>query len=210
MRKIMFDEHFGLQTAVLRRTKDMTRRIEKVSREMLMYKDSDFRFSPYRDRMIEVGRYYDGRLQHKMRVYPRFHVGEKVAIAQSYKEILEEEYLPPALEDKVCERVMNGHIGCTNKMYVESKLMPHYITITDIKVERMQEISDGDCLREGIYERFDVIDSMMNDVKCYSFHGSLHDYRTPREAFAALIDMICGKGTWDDNPWVTAYSFKLD
>lgn len=34
-------------------------------------------------------------------------------------------------------------------------------------------------------------------------------FPTPREAFAALIDKISGKGTWENNPWVVAYSFEL-
>lgn len=38
----------------------------------------------------------------------------------------------------------------------------------------------------------------------------LKTFPTPREAFAALIDKkISGKGTWDNNPWVVAYSFEL-
>lgn len=31
---------------------------------------------------------------------------------------------------------------------------------------------------------------------------------TPREAYAALIDRISGKGTWESNPFVFAYEFE--
>jgi hypothetical protein len=34
-------------------------------------------------------------------------------------------------------------------------------------------------------------------------------FDTPREAFAALIDRINGRGTWQDNPWVVAYTMDL-
>lgn len=34
-------------------------------------------------------------------------------------------------------------------------------------------------------------------------------YLTPREAFAALIDSISGKGTFNSNPYVFAYEFEL-
>lgn len=30
-----------------------------------------------------------------------------------------------------------------------------------------------------------------------------------REAFSLLIDKVSGKGTWESNPWVVAYSFEL-
>lgn len=36
-----------------------------------------------------------------------------------------------------------------------------------------------------------------------------HKPRAPREAYAALIDKISGKGTWDRNPYVFAYTFEL-
>lgn len=34
-------------------------------------------------------------------------------------------------------------------------------------------------------------------------------YPTPRKAFAALIDKVSGKGTWDKNPLVFVYEFEL-
>lgn len=30
-----------------------------------------------------------------------------------------------------------------------------------------------------------------------------------REAFAALIDKVSGRGTWASNPWVVVYEFEL-
>lgn len=32
---------------------------------------------------------------------------------------------------------------------------------------------------------------------------------TPRKAFAALIDKVSGKETWNSNPWVFVYEFEL-
>lgn len=32
---------------------------------------------------------------------------------------------------------------------------------------------------------------------------------TPREAFAALIDKVSGRGTWESNPYVVVYGFEL-
>lgn len=33
--------------------------------------------------------------------------------------------------------------------------------------------------------------------------------RSPKEAYAALIDALSGKGTWESNPYVFAYDFDL-
>lgn len=35
------------------------------------------------------------------------------------------------------------------------------------------------------------------------------NFNTPREAYAALIDRISGKGTWSSNPFVFVYDFEL-
>ena len=42
--------------------------------------------------------------------------------------------------------------GYTNKMFVKSDLMPHHIKITNIRMEQLQDISEEDCLKEGIHK----------------------------------------------------------
>ena len=86
--------------------------------------------------------------------------------------------------------------------------MPHHIRITDLKVERLQDISDEDCLKEGIYE--DSGDDNFPPSIFYEFEGNKDDgFDTPREAFADLIDKVLRKGIWLNNPYVFCYSFKL-
>lgn len=104
--------------------------------------------------------------------------------------------------------------GWNNKQGVKACYMPHRIRITDIKVERLQYISEEGCMKEGIIRRDDCINSRMEDIVVYTFKNSFvnHVYKTyptPREAFAALIDKVSGKGTWENNPWVFAYTFEL-
>lgn len=209
MKKIMFDEHYGLQSAVIRGYKTMTRRIEKVPKEMMDYPNADYRVISTANKVVEIGRFYDGRLIHKFHLYPKYMVGSTVAIAQSYRELLEKECLSPKREELVCQEVMNGAMGVTNKMYVKSDLMPNRIKITGIKYEKLQAISDEDCMREGIIKREDVLDRQLNPCIRYQYPNSPELFRTPQEAFAALIGKVCTNQTWEFNPWMTCYSFKL-
>jgi hypothetical protein len=86
--------------------------------------------------------------------------------------------------------------------------MPHQIKITGVRIERLQAISDDDCLKEGVfdsnvgYNRFGFRDKHC-DHNWY--------YPTPRKAFAALIDRpgVGRKGLWKSNPFVVVYEFKL-
>ena len=95
--------------------------------------------------------------------------------------------------------------------------MPHHIKITDVKVERLQDISDDDCLCEGIkfrYVNMNFGNSLTREDYYYEYldrYGEKDYYGTnsPKETFSILIDKICGYDTWESNPWVVAYSFEL-
>lgn len=84
--------------------------------------------------------------------------------------------------------------------------------LTNIRVERLQDISDEDCLKEGI-RKIDPLDSCICATEpTYGIDG--HEYENrhftkPRGAYAALIDKVSGKGTFDSNPWVFVYEFEL-
>ena len=119
-----------------------------------------------------------------------YKVGEVVAIAQSYLDIGKPQF----------NKLGHDVAGNTNKMFVRADLMPHHIKITNVKIERLRDISEEDALREGIFELA---------FSYYLPSGFRKPFNMPREAFAHLIDKISGKGTWESNPWVVAYSFEL-
>ena len=128
-----------------------------------------------------------------IQLFSRYEEGEVVAVAQSYK-------------DAGCDFYFHrGLAGWNNKMFVRSDEMPHRIRITNVRVERLQDISDEDCLKEGIYESPEA----PYNTKKYGCFNSNINVCSPREAFAILIDKVSGKGTWDGNPWVFVYDFEL-
>ena len=128
-----------------------------------------------------------------------YKVGEVVAIAQSYKEVY-----PNADFEMIGDKFMTENAGWTNKMFVRADLMPHHIRITDVKVERLQDISDDDIMREGVWQMGELfyVNKAVGEAPEVAFP-------TAREAFWFLIDKISGKGTWESSPFVVAYSFKL-
>lgn len=134
-------------------------------------------------------------------VRPKYEVGDIVAIQQSYKYLAEQ--VP--FYKMACENLdeYETHKGWTNKMFVSASLMPHHIRITDVRLEWLQDISDEDCLREGVWG------ITKKGKYFYDYSLDFNGYATPREAFAALIDKVSGRGTWNSNPLVFCYSFKL-
>lgn len=216
MKKIMFNDKFGLTQAVLEGRKTMTRRIIKCPRTFRGEWVAGFNiYRRHSDKKI-VGwpcMYDADEREFDMgEILPKYELGEVVAIAQSYMDVdrfhrkgknaAYLEYLDSILPE------LKLHPGWTNKMFVKADLMPRHIEFTDRKVERLQDISDEDCLKEGIYE--DSGDDEFPPSIFYEFEGNKDNgFDTPREAFAALIDKVSGKGTWESNPYVWAYEFEL-
>lgn len=205
MKKIMFNDRYGLTDAVLSGRKTMTRRIIPLC-------ERDLKFLKVTDKgewLFYSRACLDG-------AFPAYKIGEEVAVAQSYRTIydaIEEKEGNCKANDWWCE--LYDHIddvmvapGYRNKMFVKAEYMPHRIRITNIKTERLQDISDEDCLREGvILAPFRDFPKMMylpydgckdEEVKYYA-----------KSAFAHLIDKVSRKGTWNLNPWVFVYEFEL-
>lgn len=212
MNKIMFNDSFGLTKAVIAETKTMTRRIAYDFRKHTSH-------MVFRSELLPSGNitYMDGKQQVIDELpKPHYKVGEVVAVAQSYKDLLGEEYLPPSIENELIALVEADSKGISNKMFVRADLMAHYIKMINYRVERLQDISDEDCLKEGIIKMYDdcnhryVYGCITGNKKVKITPSAKVEvgYLTPQEAFAYLIDKTCGKGTWDSNPYVHVYEFQ--
>lgn len=200
----MFNDKFGLTQAVLDGRKTMTRRIFYIPDKLVPYLDIDDIFDIVDDCII----WKDKSDNIRMTFEPKYKVGEVVAIAQSYESVYNEKGLETM--DMLVSWLKN-HKGWQNKLFVAAGYMIHHIRITDIKIERLQDISDEDCLKEGIY-RLDSANG--NGGIAYSFVGASDKkhiglYNTPRDAFEVLIDKVSGKGVFQSNPYVFVYEFKL-
>lgn len=205
MKKIMFSDKYGLTQAVLDGRKTMTRRIIKLD------KLGEYNFDNALKQ--EWGR---KSIEAYINNYARYKVGEVIAIAQSYETVFHSGNCPndffvdsSTINKKYCGA------GFKNKMFVKADLMPHHIEITGIKVERLQEISDEDCLKEGIVRQEVIYDE---SPLIYAYDAFLNGengyfasqwFKNPKEAFAVLIDKVSGKGVFQSNPYVFVYEFVL-
>lgn len=88
------------------------------------------------------------------------------------------------------------------------------LEITEVRVERLQDISDADAVAEGIERGKDFPGWYRGPLPGDSpgLQQSSRNFKTPtafaRLAYRALWDSINGEGSWDANPWVWAVSFK--
>ena len=210
MKKIMFSTEYGFQQGVIARTKTMTRRVDKKLNHPLVTDISEWGIDDKGKCYLTIT-YSTGLTED---VYPAYQIGEEIAIAQPYKVTAQQnrEWLDLQLAANVQyigELMYSG--GWENKMFVSAYYCPNRIRIKNIKAERLQDISDEDCIREGITTITEGKNEVGNaygwDVKIDALERD--SFFTPRAAFAALIDKVSGKGTWERNPWVFVYEFEL-
>ena len=201
---MMFNDCFCLTEAVIEKRKLQTRRIEKG---LELLSESNHKFDGEKI-VLDFEASYEPII-----IRPRYKVGEIVAVAQRYSECGSANFDEWEKESDWFQK------GFANKMFVKPDLMPHQVRITNVRLERLQDISDRDCLQEGVreteirkYKENPVGDIEVEVEICSCLKkndGRSLVYPTPREAFAALIDKTSGKGTWNRNPYVFVYEFKL-
>lgn len=200
MKKMMYNEPYGLQEAVLNGSKTMTRRDELSDAvEIIGWFIEGLNDEEHPNTVLYKDKYGKRKL-HKC----KYEFGEVIAIAQPYKVAINE-------LDWANRIIYEDSAGWNNKMFVKADMMPHQQKVTDIKIERLQDISDEDCLKEGI-----AYDDTPDDFR--NFHLSRYSYQTiwgsqgfgtAREAFATLINAVSGKGYWESNPFVVVYETEL-
>lgn len=128
----MFNEEYGLHKAVLEGRKTQTRRelfdyAESVCCEFNRHgKLECFTYDDEREYLIHTSRYAKGEI---------------VAIAERYNDSMQD------------GSISSFDKGWKNKMFVKADLMPHHIKITNIRCERLHNISDKDIIDEGCTEQ---------------------------------------------------------
>lgn len=191
MKKIMFNDLYGLTEAVLDGRKTQTRRIAYEK--------------PFKH-IRSCGFCTEGKDKGKLAINDgneivaksTYKIGEVVAVAQRYCDI-------PFANDIFIRAVP---IGWSNKMFVKSDLMPHQIKVTNIRCERLQDISTDDCLKEGIYcSHIEGIDDAYSYDATNDRFKPKRWYRTPIEAYKMLSCKL--HLHWDADPLVFVYDFKL-
>ncbi len=86
------------------------------------------------------------------------------------------------------------------------------LVVTDVRVERLQDISEADAIAEGVQRD----SSAFMHAGWWVYDGEKRPNGEPaimttsaRDSFASLWRSINGPGSWQENPWVAAYTFRV-
>lgn len=217
MQRIGFNDTYGLTAAVLTGRKTMTRRIEKcLDKLYAAEKELGEPLEIYQQGITREGIVLLTNAEIIV-LHTNYKIDEEVAVKASGRDIyrqLQQRYGNTSDAALGFKEMHEGLAFWTNKMFTPADLCPDHIIITGLRIERLQDISDEDCMKEGIYRWKDMEDcpKSLSEIQRnrFGYYGVWDAFSTPRKAFADLIDKpgVGGKGTWERNPWVFAYSFK--
>ncbi len=92
------------------------------------------------------------------------------------------------------------------------------LPVTEVRVQRLQDITEDDAIAEGIVCQNVIIGTTSYGrgpveitADRYFFDGCDDEgFEDSVSAYAALWDSINGAGAWDKNPWVVATSFTVE
>ena len=78
-----------------------------------------------------------------------------------------------------------------------------FLKVTDVRVEKLQDITEKDAIEEGV----EMFEDYVSRYKDY-YHESGFNFTSAKKGFQSLWQSIYGIESWDENPWVWVYSFE--
>jgi len=107
------------------------------------------------------------------------------------------------------DKIKSPHEGpfkWRSPIFMPRKFSRLMLIVTDVRVQRLQEINEEDAIAEGIYwsDDFEGWTSGAGADESCDYHS-----RRPDVSYAKLWDRINGDGAWALNPWVCAISFSV-
>lgn len=99
-----------------------------------------------------------------------------------------------------------------------SMFMPRWasritLVVTEVRVQRLQDISEEDAVAEGVerlhhgWYPYGIATFMTTVIEGREVPAQC--CRTAKQSYAMLWNYINGPGSWEENPWVAAYSFTV-
>ncbi len=117
---------------------------------------------------------------------------------------------------------VNFENGMVAGRYRHARFMPRWasrltLTVTDVRVQRLQEINEADAVAEGV-TRCAWAEAMAEDGRKEwhvpentpgEYPGLTNAHPSPVGAFWELWNSLHGPEAWDANPWVAAATFTV-
>lgn len=158
------------------------------------------------------------------RFRPRYRVGDRLYVREAWRVSAEFDHVSPRdLDPKTRVRFEADadmpsrliDIDAMTGRFRQGMHMPRWasritLTVTNVRVQRLQEISEADAVAEGV----ELVEPEAGPIAGYRFYSKLPQpnarWSSARDSYRDLWDILNAERGfgWDANPWVAAYSFR--
>ena len=150
---------------------------------------------------------------------PRYAVGDQLWVREAWQGLVEHDALKPSDIWPGSDIIYNA--DRPDAPWLSRKrpgmFMPRWasrltLTVTDVRVQRLQDISEQDAIAEGVCQMAEDSDHpvMWEGLSRKDRTGlTVATYGSNRKAFQHLWESINGPSAWEANPWVAAVSFDV-
>lgn len=194
--------------ALLDGRKTQTRRILKLPKgynvsDMAILDGELFGHLPINDPSRWGSNFYDDGAPFSITEIPSINVGDRLWVRESIDNV--------STREKVAYKA-DWPNDPTGLGWRPSIHMPRFasrltLTVTDVRVQRLQDISEEDAIAEGITR---ISYGSTQQWANYPLGSSAAGWTKPRTSYSTLWNSINGPGAWEENPWVAAYSFTVE
>ena len=150
-------------------------------------------------------------------------VGDRLYVREHWRAAYgEDENVPRDIQEGSVVEYLATDAGELNGRDRRAMHMPRWASrltlyVTDVRVERLNGISNQDAIAEGVLQHIKPNGGLLTNcatgetiglsVTMFSGAEDMEIHGSPRHAYRDLWSRINGPGAWDANPWVVAYTF---
>jgi hypothetical protein len=213
--------------AILQGRKTMTRRIVKPQPTFDTFLLADI-WRPSKNKLVSASHHFNAKIEEKMLPYsPYGKAGDLLWVRETLFQhgelgvsyVADNEWID---EDILTEdyKVYRDYAHCkVPNIHMQKMVARIWLEVTDVRVERLRDISEKDAIAEGIeiepcsgYNQLNPPDPKYMGKKYdypKGYKGQRSTMLVPIESFKSLWRSINGYDSWEANPWVWVVSFKV-
>lgn len=193
--------------AILTGNKTQTRRVVKLNRHYQIEERDDGSLWPWM--------YDDDRASDSWLACPYGVPGDQLWVRETWRRDIDKidgaRLVQYRADDAIVE-APRTYFDLPSAGWIPSIHMPRWasritLEVTDVRVERLQDISESDAIAEGGTEA--MRGWWTHEGLQWNDPGPNHRFgATPIDSYRVLWESINGPGSWGANPWVWAINFK--
>lgn len=142
-------------------------------------------------------------------IKPKYQIGDILWVRETWNKSLRlnENFIYKATDDE--PNSIYGEIKWKPSIYMPKAAARIFLKVTNVRVERLQDISEDDAKSEGIILGYCQQQNNSTELVTHkNYLTKMQELISAKKSFQTLWNSINGNESWDENPFVWVYEFE--